>query len=64
MGSCCARCMKFGEWKKYKGAGVYKGKALCGLCRIVVVKPKGKKKKKSNNSSRDRQRHLDKVYSR
>lgn len=63
MGSCCARCMKFGEWKKYRGAGVYNGKSLCALCR-VVVKPRVKTKKKPDNSSRDRQRHLDKSDSR
>lgn len=45
MGSCCARCMKFGEWKKYKGSVVaYRGKHLCWMCRIILSHPPKKVK--------------------
>lgn len=57
----CARCGTFGEWKVWIGVGVYKGRKLCPICRVVIKKSKPRTKKKSNNSSRDRQRYLDKV---
>ena len=64
MGKVCARCINFGEWKLYNGGGAYKGKSLCGGCRLVLKKSTVKTKPKSDNSSRDRQRYLDKVESR
>lgn len=64
MGSCCARCMKFGEWKKYRGQGSYKGRNLCTMCKLVVTKPRNKTKKVTDNHGRDRQRHVDKVSNR
>jgi hypothetical protein len=64
MGKVCARCGKFGEWKAWTGGGVYKGRPLCGGCRLIVKKPKAKSKKKSDNSSRDRDRYLEKVENR
>ena len=49
MGSCCARCMKFGEWKKYKKSGTYKGRPLCPMCRMIISKPR---KVKSENTKK------------
>jgi hypothetical protein len=41
MPSWCARCYRFGDWKKYKGKGTYHGRTLCVVCR-TVASSKGK----------------------
>jgi hypothetical protein len=61
MGHCCARCGRFGEWKKYRGKGSYKGRYLCQVCKTVkTISPKPKTRKR-DRSGEKRERYLEEV---
>jgi len=61
MGRCCARCMRFGEWKNYRGKRKYKGKPLCGTCKIVLSSKNSKGRKKTTSPGKAREKYLEEV---